>query len=79
MKVRVKLFGRLQDRCMEYDRVDGLVIEVREGITVNGLLNHLEIPPSAGVIVITEGTVLAGTDQVRADSEIGILQPIYGG
>jgi len=79
MKVRVRLFGGFQERYADYAPADGLVIDIRDGITVKGLLDQLEIPTGAGAIVITEGRVLATTDQLKTDSEIDIMRPIYGG
>ena len=79
MNVRIKLFGGLQDRYPGYNRAEGFVVDIPDSTTAGRLLNHLGIRKSAGGIVIAEGKVLKKSDELKNDSEIQIMQPIYGG
>jgi sulfur carrier protein ThiS len=79
MNLKVRLFGTFQDLYPDYDRVEGLSIDIPLGTTVGELLELLGIKENTGVLVISEGRVMRKSDELVNNSEIRIMQPIYGG
>jgi sulfur carrier protein ThiS len=79
MKVRIKLFGTLQDRYPGYNRTEGLPLDIPKNMTVGGLFDRLGISVTEGCIVIAEARILKNHDELKNFSEILIMQPISGG
>jgi len=79
MRIRIKVFGTLQERYPGYDRTEGFTLDLPENMTAGGLLDHLGILGREGCIVIAEGRVLKNGEELKNYSEIRIMQPIDGG
>lgn len=79
MKVKVKLYGTLRERCPSYQPSQGMEIELPEGATVKDLLALLEISESLRAVVIAEGRVLKADARIQRGVPVDVVQAIGGG
>jgi sulfur carrier protein ThiS len=79
MRIRVKLFGTFQQRFSDYDKENGLIVEISDGARVKDLLAHLEISKSDGGLVAMEGIIADPEDELDDGSSVHILQLGHGG
>ncbi len=79
MKLQVKLFGNLQALVENYDKENGLEIEIPESMTAEEVIQKLGIPEKSAGVVIQRSIVLKKTDTLCGDHEVRILEPVYGG
>jgi sulfur carrier protein ThiS len=54
-------------------------VEIPDGATVKDLLALLGISGSQGAVVVAEGRVLKGDDEMRCGTSVNVLQSIGGG
>ncbi len=80
MKIRVKLFGGLQKYYAgDLTHPDGMEIEIPEGANAGALLRYLKLPEDMDCVVITQGKVLKGSDNLQDRWEVMIMVPMSGG
>ncbi len=79
MKVRIKIFGTLQNLFTGYSLENGLEIELPQEATYGELIRRLGIPESSGAFAIEDGRVMKRTEEIRGKNEIRIMQPLHGG
>lgn len=79
MNVQVKLYGTLSQGFPGYQPSQGIEVEIPDGTTVKDLLALLEISESQRAVVIVEGRVLKGDDEIRPGVPVRVLQAIHGG
>lgn len=79
MKVRVKLFGTLPQRYPEYDREDGLEVEIPDGARVKDLLTYLELSSSDGGVAAIDNLVVNAEKKLKEGVCVRIFQGAFGG
>jgi sulfur carrier protein ThiS len=73
MRIQIKLFGTFQQRSSDYDKENGLVVEISDGARVKDLLTHLDISESDGGLVAMEGKVACPEDELDDGASVRIL------
>jgi len=79
MKVRVALHGTLSRRFPDYEPAKGMEVEIPARGTVRDLLAILEIPGTMRPVIVLEGRVLKGDEEIPLGSRVFLFQPIHGG
>jgi sulfur carrier protein ThiS len=79
MKTTVRLYGTLGRLSPGYDHSAGIEVEIPDGATVKDLLARLEIPESAGAVVVREGRILKADDKMRSGVPVNVVQAVRGG
>ena len=79
MKMYVRLHGTLSRRFPEYEPAQGMQVDLPAGGTVNDLLAILEIPDAMRPVIVLEGRVLKGDEEIPLGSRVSLFQPIHGG
>ena len=79
MKVWVKLFGTLPQRYPEYDREDGLDVELPDEARVKDLLAYLELSSLNGGVVVIDNVVVDAEEKLKAGASVRIFQSAFGG
>jgi sulfur carrier protein ThiS len=79
MKVRVDLFGTLNQKVSGDRQAQGIEVEIAEGTTVNDLLALLKIEPSRRAVVVIDGRIRKANDTIPDGSRARIFQPVHGG
>ena len=80
MKIELKLFASFE-RFMP-DKTDGGSpprTEIRDGITVNELLEELKIPANEVKIVFLNGIHAKGDEILQEGDRLGVFPPVAGG
>lgn len=75
MTITVRLYATLR----AYAEAGETVLDVPEGTTVGGLVEHLGIPGAAVRIVFVNGVTQDDAYVVKSGDEVGIFPPIAGG
>jgi len=79
MKVEINLYATLGRYLPEDIQQAGGVIEVEEGLTVESLMQQLNVPGDLVKLVFING-LHAGKDSVLEDgSRLGVFPPVGGG
>lgn len=79
MKVQIRLFGTLGNKCPDHNPSKGLELDVPKGSTVADLLEKLDIPQSKVSIVSINSQLVKVTHQLKDGDSIRVFQPIFGG
>lgn len=79
IKVKAKLFGTLRKYAPGYDSEQGLEVMLREGQTVQSLLEALGIPEDEARLFFIGGAFKKVTDVLQDGDEISLFLPMAGG
>ena len=79
MKLKIRVFGTLTGRFPNYDPEKGIDVEISDGARVKDLLAQLKITEPEPGIVVAEGRVRGGDEQLQDTWTVDILQSIIGG
>lgn len=79
MKIKVKLFGTLEQNVTGYDSLKGIEVNISDGASVKDLLAHLDIPETKGCFVCMNNCVVTDETQLINDARVSILQALAGG
>jgi molybdopterin converting factor small subunit len=81
MKIEIKLFATLRKHLPPNADGSSATIEVADGLTVGGLIEHLKIPKELAQLVLVNGVNIEG-DYARTLEEgdtVSIFPPVAGG
>lgn len=79
MKIELKLYASFRQYLPEESKNDQGMFQVREGITIDGILEELKIPREAVKIMFLNGTHARGDEVLREGDRLGIFPPVAGG
>ena len=79
MRIKVKLYGNLNQQFPDYRHSEGVEVEIPEGTMLKDLRARLEISESKGAVVAMEGRILKADDKMRCGVPVNALQAIHGG
>jgi sulfur carrier protein ThiS len=79
MKLKIKVFGTLTERFPNYDPENGIDVDISDGARVKDLLDHLEISQPEPGIVVAEGRVRGGDEELQDTWTVDIFQSVFGG
>ena len=79
MKIKVKLFGTLEQNFTGYDFLKGIEVNISDGASVKDLLAHLDIPETKGCFVCMNNCIATDETQLINDAKISVLQALAGG
>jgi len=79
MKLKIRVFGTLTERFPNYDHEKGIDVEITDGARVRDLLDHLKITEPEPGIVVAEGRVRGGDEELQSTWTVDIFQSIFGG
>ena len=80
MKVELNLFASLARYAP--DKIGGhghRIMDVAEGTTILGLLNHLELPIDKIRMIFLNGLHATGDEVLRDGDRVGVFPPVAGG
>lgn len=78
MKIEFRLYASLSRYMPEVWR-NSSTVEVRAGMTVNDLLQSIEIPLDAVKVVFVNGVHAGGDAVLRDGDRVGVFPPVAGG
>ena len=79
MKIELKLYASFSRyRPREVDGEPGMV-DVRDGITIHGLLKEVGIPRDAVKIMFLNGLHAKGDEVLQEGDRLGVFPPVAGG
>ena len=79
MKIKVKLFGTLEQDFPGYDSLKGIEVDIPDDARIKDLLAHLDIPKTKGCFVSMNNTIVKDEDKLINESTVMILQALAGG
>lgn len=79
MKACVRLFGTLPDYYPGIYPESGLEVEIREGISVAELVEHVHMSQERVAIVSINGTLAKAHDIIPDRADVKFFQPLNGG
>ena len=79
MRVRAKLFGILRKKIPHYDPESGIIVDIKDGATVNDLVAHLGLDQAKMGMVSMNGRLVKADQVIDDESLVRIFQPIFGG
>lgn len=79
MKIKVKLFGTLEQDFPGYDPLTGMTVDIPDDASVETLLAHLDIPEAKGCFVSMNNTIAKPDDQLIDNATVLIFQALAGG
>ena len=79
IRVKVKLFSRLDTLVPEYDHSTGVQVTLYEGATVEDLISRLEIRSRKAVVVLVGRTVTKSDHLLLDGDEVSIFRLMGGG
>ena len=79
MKIKVKLFGTLEQNFTGYDSLKGIEVNISDDASIKDLLAHLDIPEIKGCFVCMNNCVVTDEIQLINNARICILQALAGG
>ena len=79
MRIHVTLHGTLRAASGDRAAEQGVWMELREGASVQDLLERLGVPETTKAVVISEGRVLSRDALLRDRAGVGVFQPLSGG
>ncbi len=79
MKVNIKLFGLLGIKLPEFNKPEGVEIELSDNSTAGDLLEYLKIPEDWGPAVTMGNRLLKYDDPISDGADIFIIQAVHGG
>lgn len=79
MKIELKLYASFRQYLPEESKNNQGMIRFRDGITIDGILEELEIPKEAVKIMFLNGTHAGGDEVLKEGDRLGIFPPVAGG
>ena len=79
MKIRVKLFATFQEYLPEGTGLDGIEIDVKEGITLKEIYEMFKLPENVQKITLVDGKHQKEDFAVNGSATVSIFPPIAGG
>ena len=79
MKVEIHLYATLNRYLPDHVRDAGGVIEVGDGITVNEMLQQLNIPADKIKLIFLNGIHASGDAVLEEGGRVGVFPPVGGG
>lgn len=79
MKIELNLFASLAEYLPDKEKGNPNILEMPAGTTIEGLIDHLKIPPEAPRIIFQNG-IHAGREAVLKEGDrVGMFPPLAGG
>ena len=79
MKITVKLYASLSKLMPDGGSLDGVDVDVREGIKVNDLLKELKVPNDEIKIIFLNGVHARGDEMLKEGDRVAVFPPVAGG
>jgi len=81
MKIEIKLFATLKKYLPPDADGSSATIEVKNGLTVGGLIEHLKIPKELAQLVLVNGVNIEGDygRKLQEEDTVSIFPPVAGG
>jgi sulfur-carrier protein len=79
MKVEVALFATLSKYLPAGSQNRRAALEVKEGVTVRDILNHLGVPPELPNILLVNGRQAPDTTVLKDGETLSVFPPLAGG
>ena len=81
MKIEIKLFATLKKYLPPDADGSSATIEVKDGLTVAGLIEHLKIPKELAQLVLVNGVNIEGDygRKLQEEDTVSIFPPVAGG
>jgi len=80
MKIELKLFATLREKLPPGSKGGRAVLEVEDGLTIEGLLKQLEIAPELAQLVLVNGVSEGDSQRKLEDGDtVSIFPPVAGG
>ncbi len=79
MKIELKLYASFRQYLPEESKNNQGMTQVRDGITIDGILQDLKIPKEAVKIMFLNGTHAKGDEVLQEGDRVGIFPPVAGG
>lgn len=79
MNIEVRLFANLAQLLPPGSKNKRAVITVKEGITVEELLDKLKVPPKVTNVIMVNGTYQDKNTKLKEGDVVSIFPPIAGG
>lgn len=79
IRVEARLYATLREYCPGLAPGQSLFLEVAEGTTLSGLLEHLGIPAKEVKVVFVNNVQRGLSYALRPGDKLGVFPPIAGG
>jgi sulfur carrier protein ThiS len=79
IKVKVRLYANLQKYLPTHSVSNSLEVELKEGTTIEGLLEQLHIPAHEAKGIFVNFVIREASDVLQHNDQVGIFSPIGGG
>lgn len=79
MKIELKLYASFRQYLPEESKNNQGMTRFPDGITIDGILEELEIPKEAVKIMFLNGTHARGDEVLKEGDRLGIFPPVAGG
>lgn len=79
VEIEVDMFFTFKKFLPPGNTVNPTRITVRDGVTVSGLAEALNVPSDVEMVVIVNGRYREGDYQLRSGDKVSIFPPINGG
>lgn len=79
MEIKVRLYGTLGKGVPGHDPVNGLMLDLPEGSSINELIELLKIPRKKVGIISIDGNLAKDTRVLSAGNFVRLYRPIFGG
>jgi len=79
IRVHVRLFATLRRFFPDYDPEKGIELKVKEGSTVQDLIQTLQLPEKEARVVLINGMSKKNTDMLTDGDQVSLFTPLGGG
>jgi len=79
MKIELKLYASFSRYKPQQVEGEPGMVDIPEGMTINGLLKKLEIPLEAVKIMFLNGLHAKGDEVLQEGDRLGVFPPVAGG
>ena len=79
MKIEINLYATLSRYMPAHLKKSGRILDVEEGITLNQLMEQLNIPAKQVKLVFLDGVRADGESVLKEGSRVGVFPPVGGG
>jgi molybdopterin converting factor small subunit len=79
MKIELKLYASFRQYLPEEAKNNQGMFQVRDGTTIDGILEELKIPKEAVKIMFLNGIHARGDEVLQEGDRLGIFPPVAGG
>lgn len=79
IRINVKVFATLRRFFPDYDPEKGIDVTIKEGATIEHLIQTLQLPPDEARVFLVKGLSKKMTDRIMDGDQINIFAPMGGG